>query len=461
MTVGSPCHLGAASSERTRLPGDGDARPVVAALLDLVDDRDGVVLGADLVTEQHVAAEPVSAGAGSRRDEGSRRDVHPVEQGAGVLEQRQSGRVGSGFGSGTLREAWRVEKTQAWRHLERPCTAHHDQPAGPDVLRERRDGLQEALVPATGPAWADRGHHDVVLGRHPGNVVSVAGVTATQPAPLGYLALAGPGDGGDRVVAGQRLCGDPRPDHAAAAVQRDLHARRLRGMRSIISPARHGAAIGELLTALTDERTLLTMVGTPNRNRLLERREATRQEILNAAWMVARQDGLAELTMRAVAARIGMRPPSLYSHFESKHAIYDAMFEQAWREYESLDELKAPLPQDPRAALKRIAATFVDFALADFARHQLMNVRTIPGFRPTPEAYEPAVRVLGRLRTFLAGLGIEGDELVDLFTALVGGLVEQQWANDAGGNRWRRLLDRAVDMYANEVGLPGPRGDSS
>ena len=43
-----------------------------------------------------------------------------------------------------------------------------------------------------------------------------------------------------------------------------------------------------------------------------------------------------------------MRAPSLYTHFESKHAIYDAMFGQAWSDYEpvALAEL-GELPQAP------------------------------------------------------------------------------------------------------------------
>ena len=43
-----------------------------------------------------------------------------------------------------------------------------------------------------------------------------------------------------------------------------------------------------------------------------------------------------------------MRAPSLYTHFESKHAIYDAMFGQAWSDYEqaALTEL-ADRPEAP------------------------------------------------------------------------------------------------------------------
>jgi hypothetical protein len=30
----------------------------------------------------------------------------------------------------------------------------------------------------------------------------------------------------------------------------------------------------------------------------------------------------------------------------------------------------------------------------------------------------------------------------------------QQWANDPGGRRWARLIDRAIDMYADALDLP-------
>lgn len=197
------------------------------------------------------------------------------------------------------------------------------------------------------------------------------------------------------------------------------------------------------------------MLDAPLRDRQAERREATRTEILDAAWEIARRKGLAELTLREVAAQIGMRAPSLYSYFGSKHDIYDAMFGQAWMGYLTLMDLsEATLPEDPRAALKVGARTFFDYSVADLARHQLMNQRVIPGFVPSPEAYAPAVEVVRRGRERLARFGIEGAEKLDLFTALLGGIVNAQHANDPGGHRWARLLDEAMDMFADHVGLP-------
>lgn len=207
-------------------------------------------------------------------------------------------------------------------------------------------------------------------------------------------------------------------------------------------------------------RTLLTVLGTPNRDRQAERREATRQEILDAAWALAREQGLAQVTLRQVAARVGMQAPSLYSHFASKNAIYDAMFAQAWTDYLDLVEAAdTDRPHSPRAALRFFAHTFFDFAVADLARYQLMNQRTIPGFEPSPEAYAPAVAVLEGFRRRLAEYGISRDEDVDLCTALIGGLADAQLANDPGGDRWGRLVDRAVDMLADNLGLePDPPG---
>jgi AcrR family transcriptional regulator len=163
------------------------------------------------------------------------------------------------------------------------------------------------------------------------------------------------------------------------------------------------------------------------------------------------------MTLRDVAERIGMRAPSLYTHFESKMAIVDAMYAQAWTEYlELVCTVDQHLPPEPRAALSAIARTFFDFAAADLARYQLMNQRTLPGFTPTPESYAPAVEVLARLDATLHELGVAAAEARDMFTATIAGFVDQQLANEPGGARWRRLLDRAVDMFADHVGLPGP-----
>ncbi|WP_084958190.1 TetR/AcrR family transcriptional regulator [Thermoactinospora rubra] len=192
------------------------------------------------------------------------------------------------------------------------------------------------------------------------------------------------------------------------------------------------------------------MYGEPKRDRKTERRERTREEILDAAWEIARAEGLAGLTLRDVAQRVGMRAPSLYSYFASKHAIYDAMFAQGWRRLlEGYGEM--PLTGHPLADLKSMTRYFLEFSTADPARFQLMNQRTIPGFEPSPESYALAVKCLDLARERLAALGLDDERTLDLLTAINAGLASQQIANDPGGDRWTRLADEAMEMFLAHV----------
>jgi AcrR family transcriptional regulator len=197
------------------------------------------------------------------------------------------------------------------------------------------------------------------------------------------------------------------------------------------------------------------MVGSPNRDRQTERREATRREILGAAWDIAHENGLLSVTLREIAARIGMRPPSLYSHFASKNAIYDAMFGQAWRDFQAVLEKEVPsFPAEPRGRLLALANTYFDFAASDLERHQLMDMPMLRDFTPSEEAYRPSVECYGIMRSVLSEIGIRRQADLDMYTALAGGFVNQQLANDPKGDRWRALLPRALTLFADDLGLP-------
>lgn len=150
-----------------------------------------------------------------------------------------------------------------------------------------------------------------------------------------------------------------------------------------------------------------------------------------------------------------MRAPSLYGHFDSKLTIVDAMFGQAWAEFDATAAaLEADLPEDLRAAMLAAATTWLDAMAADPERNALMNQRPIPGFTPSAESYAFAVQAIERLQRFLDRFGITDPDAGDLWTGILAGMASQQNANDPGGERWRRLVPRAVDMFLSEVG-PG------
>jgi len=195
------------------------------------------------------------------------------------------------------------------------------------------------------------------------------------------------------------------------------------------------------------------MVGTPNRDRRTERREATRAEILDAAWDLVREQGLGGLNLRDLALRVGMRAPSLYEYFVSKHAIYDAMFAQGYQEFTAVIAEAAALSGEE--GLRAIAHRAVTFMVEEPARYQLLFHRTIPGFTPTPESYALSVDVLERTRAWFERNGFGTPAALDLLTSLVTGLAGQQIANDPGGDRWVRLVDTAVDMFITPVKATG------
>jgi AcrR family transcriptional regulator len=188
------------------------------------------------------------------------------------------------------------------------------------------------------------------------------------------------------------------------------------------------------------------MASTPvARDRRTQRHLQTRGRILDAAWALARDRGLAGWSLRDVGGAVGMRAPSLYVYFGSKHALFDAMFADGYRALLARIE-NTSTDGDPIQVLRRAAHLSFDFSVEDPPRHQLLFLRTIPGFTPSADSFALAQTVLARLTEVLQAAGVGSPAQVDLWTALFTGLASQQISNDPGGDRWERLLDGAVDL---------------
>jgi AcrR family transcriptional regulator len=195
------------------------------------------------------------------------------------------------------------------------------------------------------------------------------------------------------------------------------------------------------------------MSGKPNIDRRTERRQVTQREIVQASWEVVREHGLAGLSMRDLGERVGMRAQSIYSYFASKHEIYDAMFLEGYQAFvERMDAAVTDdeIAADPIGATRTAAHAFVEFCTSDPVRYQLLFQRTIPDFTPSPEAYAVALQAYEQMGRRLDAVGVRGQASLDLWTAVLTGLTDQQISNDPGGTRWTQLVDRAVDMLLAE-----------
>lgn len=155
---------------------------------------------------------------------------------------------------------------------------------------------------------------------------------------------------------------------------------------------------------------------------------------------VMTEQGVGGLSLGEVARRMGMRPPSLYVYFDSKNAVYDAVFARGWRAiHEEITPLYAGVHEatDLPAFVLQTGQVFVGWMLAHPAQAQLMCWRVVPGYEPSAEAYEPAVAVIESSRRCFDTLQERGlfradcdtEVLLRTWTVLTIGVMTQQLTN--------------------------------
>ncbi len=199
--------------------------------------------------------------------------------------------------------------------------------------------------------------------------------------------------------------------------------------------------------------TVLDIEPTPAPTPRQRRHEQTRAEILDAAWRLAEETGIAGLSLREVARVVGLKAPSLYTYFDSKDALFDAMFAEGYLQLgAAVTEWTATEADlEPADALGTVIGSWIRFCQHSLARYQIMFTRAIPGWEPSAEAYAISVREYQRMAEALAAFGITDPGDLDLYTAVASGLAAQQIANDPTGDRWVRLAPTAAHMLFDDI----------
>jgi AcrR family transcriptional regulator len=200
-------------------------------------------------------------------------------------------------------------------------------------------------------------------------------------------------------------------------------------------------------------------MGSSAATRVARRRAAVVEEALEHALVLMTEEGVGALSVSEVARRMGIRGPSLYKYFPSRHAMYDALFAQGLTaELAAVGAAVEGLPPGlPR--LRAAGEAVVRWAVANPALAQLLHWRPVPGFEPSPGVLAAGVRDMAEVRAELAAavrLGqlspaADSDDAVRLFTVVMGGLVSQQLANQPGvpfdEGVFSRLTPAALDLF--------------
>lgn len=194
-------------------------------------------------------------------------------------------------------------------------------------------------------------------------------------------------------------------------------------------------------------------------DRRTQRRLDTQAEILDRALEIMAEDGVAGLSMTRLAQAMGLKPPSLYRYFPSLLGIYDALFRRGQLANLAVvrDAMDAAGPglDAVSAAMTAAGRWAVDHPVLA----QLMFWRPLPGFRPSSDAFAPALEIVRLLREALVQAAAAGelhpdaasDAAMDLLSVLHFGVLTQHLANDVGGSwdggRYTSLHARTLELF--------------
>ena len=101
-----------------------------------------------------------------------------------------------------------------------------------------------------------------------------------------------------------------------------------------------------------------------------------RRQIVGAARQILERDGESALTMRRVAADLGMKAPSLYKHFPDKESLELELIIVGFEE--SAAAFEAALATQPRSQIEALGAAYREFARAHPHIYRLMTDRPLP-----------------------------------------------------------------------------------
>lgn len=210
-------------------------------------------------------------------------------------------------------------------------------------------------------------------------------------------------------------------------------------------------------------------VSTTSLDRRATRRSQTIEEALDIALEVIAEEGVAGLSAGEVARRMGIKPPSLYVYFPSKHALYDALFERGARAFRDAATGEIPESGTLHEALTLVGEAAVRWAVENPSYSQLLFWRPVPRFEPSASAFAPAQEAVARGVEDFRALQKRGELRPDVsaedalrdWTILISGVISQQLANEPDAPLERGIfttrLPAMVDMFVAHYGAPSPK----
>jgi len=127
--------------------------------------------------------------------------------------------------------------------------------------------------------------------------------------------------------------------------------------------------------------------------------EGTRERLLDAAWSVAAERGVDELTLASVAARAGVTRQAVYLHFGNRSTLLVAMAKRFDRTSGFRRRLAAARAAAPRPALRRVLDAWFAYVPKILPVHRSLEAAALTGgvgadaYRDRMEEWRAALRI--------------------------------------------------------------------
>jgi len=134
-----------------------------------------------------------------------------------------------------------------------------------------------------------------------------------------------------------------------------------------------------------------------------------RERLIDAAERLFATRGLEAVTMRQLAAELGVSPMTPYRYFADKDAILAAVRARAFKRHaDALEAAYAAAKEDPVAASAAVGAAYVNFAFAHPEAYKLMFDIAQPSEADYPELVAAANRSRATMTQHLEALAAAG-----------------------------------------------------
>lgn len=130
---------------------------------------------------------------------------------------------------------------------------------------------------------------------------------------------------------------------------------------------------------------------------------SNKEKILEAASVLFLSGGTGALSVRAIAKAAGVSTIGIYSHFEGKQGILDALYIEGFeRVAEAMSVPRADLM--PRDVVLQAARNYLDLAESSYAHYRLIFGESDASYEPSPEAKSAGATAFEKLMEGIAGL---------------------------------------------------------